>query len=149
MGPEKVEMPNVIGSTRDDAAQKLTQVGLNASFWPIYNDGSYVPGCVAYCSEEVGTMLDVGTSVVVYIAAEVEATVPVTPEVNVTATVVSSPGVTVIFPEAVSGFTVSPLKVNFAFATEDEPFKVIYSAFSMVSDALPSLTSASYMSPVE
>ena len=80
MGPEKVEMPNVIGSTRDDAAQKLTQVGLNASFWPIYNDGSYVPGCVAYCSEEVGTMLDVGTSVVVYIAAEVEATVPVTPE---------------------------------------------------------------------
>lgn len=80
MGPEKVAMPNVIGATRDDAAQKLTQVGLNASFWPIYNDGSYVSGCVAYCSEEAGTMLDIGTRVVIYIAAEVEATVPVTPE---------------------------------------------------------------------
>ncbi len=79
-GPEKVAMPDVIGATRDNAAQKLTQVGLNASFWPIYNDGSYVSGCVAYCSEEAGTMLDIGTRVVIYIAAEVEATVPVTPE---------------------------------------------------------------------
>ena len=79
-GPEKVEMPNVVGFTRDAAEQQLAQVGLNASFYPIYNDGSYVSGCVAYCSENAGTMVDVGSTIVVYLAAEVEATVPVTPE---------------------------------------------------------------------
>ena len=79
-GPEKVEMPNIVGFTRDAAEQQLAQVGLNASFYPIYNDGSYVSGCVAYCSENAGTRVDVGSTVVVYLAAEVEATVPVTPE---------------------------------------------------------------------
>ena len=79
-GPEKVEMPNIIGFTRDDAAQKLAQIGLNASFYPIYNDGSYVSGCVAYCNENAGTMIDVGSTIIVYLAAEVEATVPVTPD---------------------------------------------------------------------
>ena len=49
-GPQMVEMPNVAGFTRDGAEQQLAQVGLNASFYPIYNDGSYVSGCVAYCS---------------------------------------------------------------------------------------------------
>lgn len=79
-GPEKVEMPNIDGFTRDGAEQQLAQLGLNASFYPIYNDGSYVSGCVAYCSEEAGTMVEIGSTIIVYLAAEVEATVPVTPE---------------------------------------------------------------------
>ena len=78
-GPQMVEMPNVAGFTRDGAEQQLAQVGLNASFYPIYNDGSYVSGCVAYCSEEPGAMVEVGSTIIVYMAAEVEAEVPATP----------------------------------------------------------------------
>ena len=74
-----VEMPNMAGFTRDGAEQQLAQVGLNASFYPIYNDGSYVSGCVAYCSEEPGAMVEVGSTIIVYMAAEVEAEVPATP----------------------------------------------------------------------
>ena len=77
-GPQMVEMPNVAGFTRDGAEQQLAQVGLNASFYPIYNDGSYVSGCVAYCSEEPGAMVEVGSTIIVYMAAEVEAEVPAT-----------------------------------------------------------------------
>ena len=69
-GPQMVEMPNVAGFTRDGAEQQLAQVGLNASFYPIYNDGSYVSGCVAYCSEEAGAMVEVGSVITVYIAAD-------------------------------------------------------------------------------
>jgi histidine kinase len=69
-GPQMVEMPNVAGFTRDGAEQQLAQVGLNASFYPIYNDGSYVSGCVAYCSEEPGAMVEVGSVITVYIAAD-------------------------------------------------------------------------------
>ena len=65
-----VEMPNVAGFTRDGAEQQLAQVGLNASFYPIYNDGSYVSGCVAHCSEEPGAMVEVGSVITVYIAAD-------------------------------------------------------------------------------
>ena len=75
-GPQMVEMPNVAGFTRDGAEQQLAQVGLNASFYPIYNDGSYVSGCVAYCSEEPGAMVEVGSTIIVYMAAEVEAECP-------------------------------------------------------------------------
>ena len=69
-GPQMVEMPNVAGFTRDGAEQQLAQVGLNASFYPIYNDGSYVSGCVAYCSEEAGAAVEVGSVITVYIAAD-------------------------------------------------------------------------------
>ena len=69
-GPQMVEMPHVAGFTRDGAEQQLAQVGLNASFYPIYNDGSYVSGCVAYCSEEPGAMVEVGSVITVYIAAD-------------------------------------------------------------------------------
>ena len=58
------------GFTRDGAEQQLAQVGLNASFYPIYNDGSYVSGCVAYCSEEPGAMVEVGSTIIVYMAAD-------------------------------------------------------------------------------
>ena len=75
-----VEMPNVAGFTRDGAEQQLAQVGLNASFYPIYNDGSYVSGCVAYCSEEPGAMVEVGSVITVYIAADPSVQITATPE---------------------------------------------------------------------
>ena len=90
-GPQMVEMPNVAGFTRDGAEQQLAQVGLNASFYPIYNDGSYVSGCVAYCSEEPGAMVEVGSTIIVYMAAEVEAEVPATPPETTTPSTGTTP----------------------------------------------------------
>ena len=90
-GPQMVEMPNVAGFTRDGAEQQLAQVGLNASFYPIYNDGSYVSGCVAYCSEEPGAMVEVGSTIIVYMAAEVEAEVPATPPETTTPSAGATP----------------------------------------------------------
>ena len=90
-GPQMVEMPNVAGFTRDGAEQQLAQVGLNASFYPIYNDGSYVSGCVAYCSEEPGAMVEVGSTIIVYMAAEVEAEVPATPPETTTPSAGTTP----------------------------------------------------------
>ena len=90
-GPQMVEMPNVAGFTRDGAEQQLAQVGLNASFYPIYNDGSYVSGCVAYCSEEAGAMVEVGSTIIVYMAAEVEAEVPATPPETTTPSAGTTP----------------------------------------------------------
>ena len=90
-GPQMVEMPNVAGFTRDGAEQQLAQVGLNASFYPIYNDGSYVSGCVAYCSEEPGVMVEVGSTIIVYMAAEVEAEVPATPPETTTPSAGTTP----------------------------------------------------------
>ena len=90
-GPQMVEMPNVAGFTRDGAEQQLAQMGLNASFYPIYNDGSYVSGCVAYCSEEPGAMVEVGSTIIVYMAAEVEAEVPATPPETTTPSAGTTP----------------------------------------------------------
>ncbi len=75
----------------DGAEQQLAQVGLNASFYPIYNDGSYVSGCVAYCSEEPGAMVEVGSTIIVYMAAEVEAEVPATPPETTTPSAGTTP----------------------------------------------------------
>ena len=90
-GPQMVEMPNVAGFTRDGAEQQLAQVGLNASFYPIYNDGSYVSGCVAYCSEEPGAMVEVGSTIIVYMAAEGEAEGPATPPETTTPSAGTTP----------------------------------------------------------
>ena len=95
-----VEMPNVAGFTRDGAEQQLAQVGLNASFYPIYNDGSYVSGCVAYCSEEPGAMVEVGSTIIVYMAAEVEAEVPATPPETTTPSAGTTPSAAQTEPPA-------------------------------------------------
>ena len=99
-GPQMVEMPNVAGFTRDGAEQQLAQVGLNASFYPIYNDGSYVSGCVAYCSEEPGAMVEVGSTIIVYMAAEVEAEVPATPPETTTPSAGTTPSAAQTEPPA-------------------------------------------------
>ena len=69
-GPEKVEMPNIIGFTQDGAVKELEARGLVASCFMVVNDGSYVAGCVVSASEEEGAMVTVGTVITVYIAAD-------------------------------------------------------------------------------
>lgn len=69
-GPQLVEMPNIIGFTQDGAIKEMEARGLVARYFNVVNDGSYVTGCVVSCSEEAGAMLEVGSIVIIYIAAE-------------------------------------------------------------------------------
>ena len=77
-GPQKVEMPTIIGFSQDAAVQTLQSRGLLASCFMVVNDGSYVAGCVVSASEPAGAQVDVGTVITVYIAADpsVEITTP-------------------------------------------------------------------------
>ena len=77
-GPQKVEMPTIIGFSQDAAVQTLQSRGLIASCFMVVNDGSYAAGCVVSASEPAGAQVDVGTVITVYIAADpsVEITTP-------------------------------------------------------------------------
>ena len=79
-GPEKVEMPNVIGFTQEAAVGELQGRGLIASCFMVVNDGSYAAGCVVSTSEEPGTQVDVGAVITVYIAADPSVQITTTPE---------------------------------------------------------------------
>ena len=79
-GPQKVEMPNIIGFTQDGAIQELQNRGLVPSCFMVVNDGSYVTGCVVSCSEEAGTLVEVGSVITVYIAADPSVNIPAAPE---------------------------------------------------------------------
>ena len=79
-GPQKVEMPSIIGFSQDAAVQTLQSRGLIASCFMVVNDGSYASGCVVSASEEAGTQVDVGTVVTVYIAADPSVEITTTPE---------------------------------------------------------------------
>ena len=79
-GPEKVEMPNVIGFTQETAVGELQGRGLIASCFMVVNDGSYAAGCVVSTSEEPGTQVDVGAVITVYIAADPSVQITTTPE---------------------------------------------------------------------
>ena len=79
-GPEKVEMPKIIGASQDKAIEILSSRGLVASCFMVVNDGSYASGCVVRTSEEPGTRVEVGTAVTVYIAADPSVQITVTPE---------------------------------------------------------------------
>lgn len=59
-GPEKVEMPKIIGASQDKAIEILSSRGLVASCFMVVNDGSYATGCVVSASEEEGAMVTVG-----------------------------------------------------------------------------------------
>ena len=69
-GPQKVEMPSIIGFSQDAAVQTLQSRGLLASCFMVVNDGSYAAGCVVSASEPAGAQVDVGTVITVYIAAD-------------------------------------------------------------------------------
>ena len=77
-GPQLVEMPEIFGFTVDGVNRQLESLGLEPSFYKVYNDGSYVDGCVVACSPEAGSMVEVGSTIIVYIAADPDA--PVTAE---------------------------------------------------------------------
>lgn len=80
-GPQMMEMPNVIGQTQESAVQELANKGLNATCFTVVNDGSEAAGCVVSASESAGTMVEVGTTVVLYVAGDVPAeTTPTEPE---------------------------------------------------------------------
>ena len=75
-GPQMMEMPDIIGQTQDSAVQELAAKGLNATCFTVVNDGSEAAGCVVSASEDAGTMVEVGTTVVLYIAGDVPADAP-------------------------------------------------------------------------
>ena len=79
-GPEMVEMPNTIGFTQEGAIRELESRGLVPSCFMVVNDGSYASGCVVACSVEPGTMVETGSTIVVYIAADRDVQITTTPE---------------------------------------------------------------------
>ena len=79
-GPEKVEMPKIVGASQDKAIEILSSRGLVASCFMVVNDGSYATGCVVSASEEEGAMVTVGTVITVYIAADPSVQITATPE---------------------------------------------------------------------
>ena len=79
-GPQLVEMPNTIGFTQEGAIRELESRGLVPSCFMVVNDGSYASGCVVACSVEPGTMVEAGSTIVVYIAADRDVQITTTPE---------------------------------------------------------------------
>lgn len=79
-GPQLVEMPNIIGFTQEGAIREVETRGLVPSCFMVVNDGSYASGCVVSCSAEAGAMLEAGTTVIIYIAAERDVQITATPE---------------------------------------------------------------------
>ncbi len=80
-GPQMVEMPNTIGFTQDGAVKELESRGLVPSCFMVVNDGSYASGCVVACSVEPGTMIEAGSTIIVYIAADRDVQITTTPDV--------------------------------------------------------------------
>ena len=66
--------------TQDSAVQELATKGLNATCFTVVNDGSEAAGCVVSASEDAGSMVEVGTTIVLYIAGDVPADAPAGPE---------------------------------------------------------------------
>ena len=90
-GPQMVEMPDVIGFTQDGAIQELEARGLKPSCFMVVNDGSLVAGCVVSCSEDAGTMVETGSVITVYIAADPSVEIPATPEAPAASTEPDTP----------------------------------------------------------
>ena len=79
MGPELVEMPDIIGMSQESAQQVLDSLHIQATFPLIPNNGEYASGCVAYTDVEEGTIIDVGKVKVVVSIAE-DRDIPLVPE---------------------------------------------------------------------
>ena len=92
-GPQMIEMPNVIGFTQEGAVKELESRGLVPSCFMVVNDGSYAAGCVVRCSADAGSMVEAGSVIVVYIAADPSvANVPATPEAPAASDSTDTPG---------------------------------------------------------
>jgi len=71
-GPEQITMPEVTGSTYDDASARLTALGFKVSRSDIANDGSQISGTVKSASLSAGTQHRKGTLVVLQVWDEPE-----------------------------------------------------------------------------
>lgn len=72
-GPELVEMPNIIGFTRENAEAELNGKGIKFSLLMLPNNGEYASNCVVKTDVQAGEMLDAdAVTVNVYIAGERE-----------------------------------------------------------------------------
>lgn len=98
-GAELMEMPNIIGFTRENAEQELNSRGIRFSLLMLANNGEYAANCVVKTDIQPGEKLDLETTIVnVYIAQEPAA--PATPAPTAaptpepTATPAPSPGPT-------------------------------------------------------
>lgn len=78
-GEEQITMPNVVGSTYEDASARLQSLGFRVSRSEIRNDGTEVSGTVRSASLSEGTQHSKGTLVVLQVWGEAETTTePVT-----------------------------------------------------------------------
>ena len=76
-GPELVEMPYIIGFTRENAEAELNEKGIKFSLLMLPNTGEYASNCVVKTDVEPGTPLDTAkVTVNVYIAGEREIAEP-------------------------------------------------------------------------
>ena len=90
-GPQMVEMPDVIGVPQNDAIERIQKAGLIPSCFMVVNDGSLVAGCVVSCGEDAGTMVEAGSVITVYIAADPSVEIPTSPEAPAASTEPETP----------------------------------------------------------
>lgn len=83
-GPEQITMPEVTGSTYDDASARLTALGFKVSRSDIANDGTQISGTVKSASLPAGSQHRKGTLVVLQVWDEVETTTESTTEPDIT-----------------------------------------------------------------
>ncbi len=83
-GPEQITMPEVTGSTYDDASARLTALGFKVSRSDIANDGTQISGTVKSASLPAGSQHRKGTLVVLQVWDEVETTTESTTESDIT-----------------------------------------------------------------
>lgn len=69
-GPEQITMPEVTGSTYEDASARLTALGFKVTRSDITNDGSEISGTVKSASLSAGTQHKKGTLVVLQVWEE-------------------------------------------------------------------------------
>ena len=91
-GPEKISMPNVIDATYDDAAARLSALGLSVSRIEVYNDGTHVSGTVKSSSVTAGSQVDKGAAVVLSVWGETSEPVTEEPEEPTTEPSSEDPG---------------------------------------------------------
>lgn len=71
-GEEQITMPDVVGSTYEDASARLTSLGFKVTRSDIRNDGTEVSGTVRSASLTAGSQYSKGTSVVLQVWEEPE-----------------------------------------------------------------------------
>lgn len=91
-GEEQITMPNVVGSTYEDAAARLQSLGFRVNRSEIRNDGTEVSGTVRSASLTEGTQHRKGTLVVLQVWGEVETTTEPTTEETTTEPSSEDPG---------------------------------------------------------